>query len=74
MAERLNLSVDERVARRVRQCGARSRGGQSGYVERLVRQDELREAGAAIAKWYAENPALVDDAEAERTAAIDGAD
>lgn len=66
MRERVTISLDERIAARVRQCGARSRGGASGYLERLVRQDEMREAVAAMARWYAENPSFVEDSELER--------
>ena len=71
MRERVTVSLDQRVAARVRQCGARNRGGASGYLERLVREDELREAAAAAARWYAENPGYADDSEAERLAALD---
>jgi hypothetical protein len=30
--------------RTVRQCAAASRGGASAYLERLIREDEMREA------------------------------
>ena len=69
--ERITVSLESGVAARVRQCGATSRGGASGYLERLVRQDELREAGEAMARWYAANPQYLGDAEAERIAAAD---
>jgi hypothetical protein len=69
--ERLTISLDAGVAERVRQCGARSRGGASGYLERLVREDELREGVDAMARWYAQQPAYAEDAEAERVAAAD---
>lgn len=65
------MSLDQHVAARVRQCGARSRGGASGYLERLVRQDEMREAAAAMARWYADHPTYAHDAELERLAALD---
>jgi hypothetical protein len=67
--ERLTVSFDARVAERVRECGARSRGGASGYLERLVREDQLREGVDAMARWYAQHPGYVEDAEAERIAA-----
>lgn len=67
--ERITISVDTRVAARVRQCGASSVGGASGYLERLVRQDELREGVEAMASWYARNPTYAEDAEDERIAA-----
>lgn len=67
--ERLTISVDRAVAARVRQCAARhGTGGASGYLERLVRQDEVREAAEAMSRWYAERPELVDIDEQERIA------
>lgn len=69
--ERITVSLDSGVAARVRQCGATSRGGASGYLERLVRQDQAREAVDAMARWYAARPEHVEDAEAERVAAAD---
>ena len=69
--ERITVSLDAGVAARVRQCGATSRGGASGYLERLVRQDELGEAVDAMASWYARHPGYAEDSEAERTAALD---
>ena len=71
MRERVTVSLDKHVAARVRQCAARNRGGASGYLERLVREDELREAAAAAARWYAGHPGYADDSEAERLAALD---
>jgi hypothetical protein len=67
--ERITISLDSGVAARVRQCGATSRGGVSGYLERLVRQDELREGVDAMARWYGRHPSYAEDAEAERLAA-----
>lgn len=69
--ERLTVSLDAGVAARVRQCGARSRGGASGYLEQLVREDQMREGVQAMARWYAQHPGYAEDAEAERTAAAD---
>lgn len=69
--ERITISLDTGVAARVRQCGAKNRGGVSGYLERLVRQDELREGVDAMARWYAQHPSYAEDAEAERVAAAD---
>jgi hypothetical protein len=67
--QRLTISVDEAVAARVRQCGARHGvGGASGYLERLVRQDETREAADAMGRWYARRPELLDHDESERVA------
>jgi hypothetical protein len=69
--ERITVSLDSGVAAHVRHCGATSRGGASGYLERLVRQDQAREAVDAMARWYATHPEHVEDAEAERIAAAD---
>jgi hypothetical protein len=68
---RITVSLDAGVVARVRQCSARSRGGASGYLERLVREDELREGVDAMARWYAQHPGYAEDAEAERVAAAD---
>lgn len=69
---RLTISVDRTVAARVRQCGARrGAGGASGYLESLVRQDEIREGVEAMGRWYAQHPEVVDADEAERVAAAD---
>ena len=66
---RLTISVDLRVAERVRRCARPETGGASGYLERLVRQDELREAVAAISRWHARHPDQADIDEDERVAA-----
>ncbi|MEQ3549284.1 hypothetical protein WIS52_02270 [Pseudonocardia nematodicida] len=68
MKERMTFSVDARTAERVRRCGA-ERGGASAYIESLVQQDALRESVASHARWFADRPAFLDDAEAERAAA-----
>jgi hypothetical protein len=69
--ERITISLSPGVAERVRQCGAKNRGGVSGYLERLVRQDELREGVDAMARWYDRHPGYAEDAEDERIAAAD---
>lgn len=71
--ERLTISLDQPVAARVRQCGAHTRGGASGYLERLVRADALREAADSMASWYAANPTYVEDSLAETAAALEQA-
>ncbi|WP_433803392.1 hypothetical protein [Actinomycetospora sp. CA-084318] len=71
MAERITVSFDESVARRVRQCGAHTRGGASGYLERLVRQDELREALRAHGQWFEQHPDYDSDAQDEAAAVRD---
>jgi hypothetical protein len=72
-AERVTVSFEAAVAQRVRQCGARRPGGASAYLAKLVRDDELREAGEQMAAWYSAHPTYVDDAVAETTAALDEA-
>ncbi len=66
--ERLTISLDGRAAARVRQCAAASRGGASGYLERLIREDEMREAVAAAGRWFAANAEHVEADESERVA------
>jgi hypothetical protein len=72
MTERLTVSFDERVAARVRRCSARN-GSASAYLAKLVRDDELREAGHQLAVWYATHPTFAEDSLAEMTAALDEA-
>jgi len=66
--ERLTISLDGRGAARVRQCASVSRGGASGYLERLIREDEMREAVAAAGRWFASNAEHVEADESERVA------
>lgn len=61
----MTISLDGPVAARVRQCGARTRGGASAYVERLVRQDAVREAAASAAAWYAAHPGYAEHSSEE---------
>ncbi len=72
-AERLTVSFEPGIAQRVRQCGARRQGGASAYLAKLVRDDELREAGERMAAWYATHPTYVEDALTETGAALDEA-
>lgn len=69
--ERLTVSLETDTAARVRQCGARTKGGASAYLEKLVRQDALAEAAASAAGWYAAHPGYAADSEAEALAALD---
>jgi hypothetical protein len=69
--ERLTVSLHPQTAARVRQCGARTNGGASAYLEHLVRQDAMREAVAAAASWYAAHPTYAAASEAETLAALD---
>ena len=65
------MSMEPQTAAWVRQCGARTRGGASAYLEHLVRQDALREAAASAASWYAAHPTYAADSEAETMSALD---
>ena len=49
------------------------RGGASAYLAKLVRDDELREAGEQMAAWYAAHPTYVEDALIETAAALNEA-
>lgn len=55
----------------MRKCGASDRGGASGHLGRLVRQDQTREAVDAMARWYAAHPAHLEADQAERIAAAE---
>jgi len=72
-SERVTVSFEPAIAQRVRQCGAQRPGGASAYLAKLVRDDELREAGQRLAAWYAANPTNVEDALEETQAALDEA-
>lgn len=69
--ERLTVSMEPQTVAWVRQCGARTRGGASAYLEHLVRQDALRAAAASAASWYAAHPTYAADSAAETRAALD---
>ena len=69
--ERMTVSLDSGTVARVRQCGARTRGGASGYLERLVRQDELGEAVREHAQWFRDHPDYIEQSLEETAAAFD---
>lgn len=69
--ERMTFSFRRSAAARVRERGAKAKGGASGYLERLVREDELREALRAHGRWFAAHPDYAGDAHDEATAAGD---
>jgi hypothetical protein len=41
------------------------RGAASAYLQRLVREDALREAAEQYASWFSQHPPYFEDAEAE---------
>lgn len=63
------MSLDPRLAQIVRQRTAISPGGISGYVERLIRRDQLAEAVRTVGDWYAAHPNHVEADNAESEAA-----
>ena len=69
----MTVSFEPAIAQRVRRCGATRRGGASAYLAKLVRDDELREAGQQLAAWYAANPSYVEEALEETQTALDEA-
>gem|GEM_PF-2516137 len=69
--ERMTVSLDAGTVARVRQCGARTRGGASAYLERLVRQDELREAVREHGRWFRDHRDHAEQALQETAAAFD---
>jgi hypothetical protein len=71
MKERVTVSLDPHLARMVRQRTASEPGGMSGYVERLIRHDQLKDAVAALGRWHAQHPEVGDADEAERLAAAE---
>ncbi|ODU05236.1 MAG: hypothetical protein ABS81_08205 [Pseudonocardia sp. SCN 72-86] len=67
--ERATFSLDGTTIGRIRQCAATSRGGASGYIERLVREDAMRDAVAKLEQFHQDNPSYAEDALAEIAAA-----
>jgi hypothetical protein len=65
---RVTISVPPDVAQRLRQCGSQSRAGASGYVARLVREDRLKEAVAAMERFHRRHPDDIEAGEVERVA------
>jgi hypothetical protein len=67
--ERATFTFDPGTMTRIRQCGARNRGGASGYLEALVRRDAMQDAVADLAAWYQRHPNYAEDSAAEFEAA-----
>lgn len=71
MKQRVSLSLEQARARHLQRCAERSTGGNvSAYVERLLVDDELRQAAIAAAAWYAAHPSYAEDSAAESEAAL----
>lgn len=63
MKQRLSLSLDERRARYLQRCAdRRTNGNASAYVDELLAREEMREAAAAMGRWYAAQPAAETEA------------
>ena len=67
--ERHTFSLDGTTVARIRQCAASNRGGASGYIERLVRDDAMRAAVAQLEQFHHDNPAYAEDSLSEQAAA-----
>jgi len=67
--ERATFSLDPSTVARIRQCAARNRGGASGYIEQLVREDAMRDAVAQLERFHREHPTYAEESLAERDAA-----
>lgn len=67
--ERVTFSLDGTIVARIRHCAASNRGGASGYIERLVREDAMRDAVAQLEQFHTEHLTYAEDSIAERDAA-----
>lgn len=67
--ERATFSLDGTTLTRIRQCAAANRGGASGYIERLVREDAMRAAVAQLEQFHRDNPRYAEESIAEGRAA-----
>lgn len=67
----MTVSLEPRTAERVRRCAARTPGGASGYLERLVKQDQLAEAVRDHGEWWRANPDYAEQTLEEAAAARD---
>lgn len=70
MGERVEVEVDEATARWLRGCAQQR--GQSVAVAAAaqLREDALAAAARSFGRWLDERPSYVEDAEAERDAAL----
>jgi len=73
--QRLTVSVDSRFTEMIKDVGAHTPGGVSGYVERLIRQDWLRRELARLQHWGLAHPGYIADSieESEAAAEVDAA-
>lgn len=69
MRERVTISIDQHLLASVKRSASTTPGGLSGYLERIIRQHQLREAVRAVGDWYAAHPDRVAAGIAEAEAA-----
>ncbi|MBV9313120.1 MAG: hypothetical protein JO100_05115 [Pseudonocardia sp.] len=69
----MTISIDRQWAVAVRRSAEGHPGGVSGYLERVIRDHEMRRAVRRLGAWYAQHPEVVvadvaeiEAAEAER--------
>ena len=66
----MSLSLSDDAGKYLRdQATARTGGNVSAYVERLARNEQVRESAASFAAWFATHPDHAEDVAAEQAAA-----
>jgi len=69
--QKMSLSLEQQHVRHLQRCAQRSTNGNvSAYIERLLAEDELRQAVTTAARWYAAHPHYAQDSAAEAQAAL----
>ncbi|HEY4004177.1 MAG TPA: hypothetical protein VGM60_03175 [Pseudonocardia sp.] len=71
MKQKMSLSIEQKHARHLQRCAQRSTDGNiSAYIERLLAEDEMRQAVTAAARWYTAHPYYAEDSVAEAQATL----
>ena len=69
--QKMSLSIDQSHARHLQRCAQRATNGNiSAYIERLLAEDEMRQATAAAAVWYSRHPRYAEESTTEAEAAL----
>jgi len=69
--QKMSLSIEQAHARHLQRCAQRTTAGNiSAYIERLLAEDEMRQATAAAALWYAHHPSYAEESAAETEGAL----
>jgi hypothetical protein len=69
--QKMSLSIEQGYARHLQRCAQRTTNGNiSAYIERLLADDEMRQATTAAAAWYSRHPRYAEDSTAEAEAAL----